>query len=423
MRRAAGVAVALAVVAALVVLAAPATASVGATYGIQDDAWLMYGPGTLSSRVSTLKGLGAGVVRFTVRWDAVAPSKPANGRDPEDPTYAWGVYGNVLDELHAEGIAALVTLYGSPRWANGGGGPNVLPQSGIGDFAFAAAKRFPWVHLWTIWNEPNSRTFSVPVSPATYVETTLNPAYLALHQASGANKVAGGVTSPRKTPTGMAPLDYMRGMSAAHARLDAYAQNPYAVGRTETPYVGSCSSCFTMADLSAIRSEVTRNFGPKPLWLTEYGYQTNPPDPLIGVSYAKQATYLGQAALKVWRQSGVTMLIQFLLRDEPNIGGFQSGLLTTTGKQKLSYHAFALPLAQIARSGSRVTVWGQVRPGAGARIYRLQRKVGGSWRTVGSTRRTPRNGTFTATLALPRGTQLRILAPAVGWTGAPLVLT
>jgi hypothetical protein len=98
-------------------------------------------------------------------------------------------------------------------------------------------------------------------------------------------------------------------------------------------------------------------------------------------------------------------------------------LLTTTGKQKLSYHAFALPLAQIARSGSHVTVWGQVRPGAGARVYRLQRKVGGSWRTFGSTRRTPRNGTFTVTLALPRGTQIRILAPAVGWTGAPLVLT
>jgi len=419
--RAAVVAVAAAAV-TLLAASGPAAASAGARFGIQDDAWLMYGPGTLPARISTLQGLGAGVVRFTLRWDAVAPAKPGSARDPGDPAYRWGLYGAVLDELHASGLPALVTIYGSPRWANGGGGPNVLPSAGVGDFAYAAARRFPWIRLWTVWNEPNTRTFSVPVSPAAYVRSVLNPAYVALHEASSENQVAGGVTSPRKTVTGMAPLDYMRGMRAAHAKLDAYAQNPYGVGRGETPNEGSCSTCFTMATLSTIRRAVTRNFGAKPLWLTEYGYQTNPPDRILGVSQSLQATYLGEAALKVWRQSGVTMLIQFLVRDEPAVGGWQSGLFTVTGEPKLAYHAFALPLAQASRSGSRAALWGQVRPGSGKRVYLLQRAVGRAWQTVGGARRTTRGGAFTVSVSLPRGARVRLSAPAIGWSGEPVTL-
>ncbi len=400
--------------------AAPASASPGAQYGIQDDAWLMYGPGTLAERVTTLQGVGVGIVRFTIRWDAVASTKPVHERDPSDAAYSWGAYGDVLDTLHARGIPVLVTLWGSPRWANGGGAPNRLPVTGLGSFATAAAVRFPWVRLWTAWNEPNNRTFASPVSPSLYVSRVLNPVYAALHAASGANKVAGGVTSPRKAPSGMAPLAFMQGMRAAHARLDAYAQNPYPVSRIETPTQGSCALCFTMASLPTIRADVTRSFGSKPLWLTEYGYQTNPPDRLLGVSYALQAKYLSEAALRVARQPGVTMLIHFLVRDEPSLGGFQSGLFSVGGSAKLAYHAFALPLAQVSRSGSTTVLWGQVRPGSGVRSYVLQRSVGGRWRAVGSTAKTSRSGAFTRRANLPAGAQVRLFAPSVGWAGPPL---
>ena len=203
--------------------AAPALASPDAQFGIQDDAWLMYGPGALSERLTTLDRLGTHLVRFTVRWDQIARTKPVA---PQRTTPLH--VGTVGDRLraHARGITALVTLNGSPAWANGGHAANWLPSSGFADFAYAASKRFPWVHLWTVWNEPNSRTSAVPVSPSMYVRTLLNPAYVSLHQASSANLVAGGVTSPRRTPSGMSPLAFMQGMKAAHARLDAYAQNP-----------------------------------------------------------------------------------------------------------------------------------------------------------------------------------------------------
>ena len=125
-----------------------------------------------------------------------------------------------------------------------------------------------------------------------------------------------------------------------------------------------------MASLPAIRADVTRYFGAKPLWLTEYGYQTNPPDRLLGVSYALQARYLADAALRVWQQPGVTLLIQFLVRDEPSLGGWQSGLFSVGGAAKLAYHAFALPLAEVSRRGSSTVLWGQVRPGSGARALR-----------------------------------------------------
>jgi hypothetical protein len=413
------------VAAVALLTAAPAQASSGAQFGIQDDSWLMDGPGALTDRVATMQKLGTGLVRFTLRWDRVSPSKPANVSDPVDPAYDWGVSGDVLDELHASGIPVLLTLYGSPGWANGGGGPNVLPTSGFGDFATAAAARFPWVRLWTAWNEPNTRIFSSPVSPSAYVKQVLNPAYAALHAASGANRVAGGVTSPRKTPSGMAPLTFLDGMRAADARLDAYAQNPYPLSRNDTPSHDSCSNCgyFTMARLAEIRSSVTRAFGPKPIWLTEYGYQTNPPDRLLGVSETLQAKYIGAAALRVWQARGVTMLIQFLVRDEPDVGHWQSGLFSAGGAAKLAYHAFALPLAQVSRHGSRVELWGQVRPGSGRRTYVLQRSVGGSWRAVGGTVRTSARGDFMRKVALPSGTRVRILAPVAGWTSPPLTLS
>jgi hypothetical protein len=419
--------VALVVLAVLALLpAAHSASSPSPAFGIEDDAWLMYGPGTLSARLTTLDSLGTKLVRFTLRWDQVAPTRPASPRDPSDPAYEWGQFDTVLRALHADGIQTVVTLYGAPTWSNRGHPPNWLPSSGYGAFAYAASKRFPWVHQWTVWNEPNGRTFSVPVSAKAYVRQLLNPAYASLHQASSANVVAGGVTSPRKTPSGVSPLSFMLGMKAAGARLDAYAHNPYPVSPGETPTHSTCAGCsvLTMASLPAIRADVTRAFGAStPLWLTEYGYQTNPPDRLLGVSYAAQARYVGEAALRTWKQRGVTMLIQFLVRDEPSLGGWQSGLFSAEGTAKPALHAFALPLAQVSRSGRTVVLWGQVRPGSGVRSYVLQRYAGRKWVRLGGSARTDATGTFARTATLPRGSRVRIWSTGAGYASPALTVS
>jgi hypothetical protein len=411
------------VLAVLAIAAAPASASRYAQFGVQDDAWLMYGAGSLDQRVATLHDMGVKIVRLSIRWDQVAPTRPANERNPADPAYSWGQYGVVVDALHAAHIPVVLTLWGSPRWANGGHGANRLPTHGFGDFAYASAKRFPWVRKWTIWNEPNTRIYSSPVSPRDYVRRVLNPAYVLLHRANRSNKVAGGVTSPRRTASGMSPLTFMRGMHAYHARLDAYAQNPYPASGRETPSHDPCSWCTTMtlAHLSQIRNDVTRYFGARTqLWLTEYGYQTNPPDRILGVRPSVQAAYVGQAAYEVWRHSGVTMLIHFLVRDEPETARWQSGFFNEHGAAKPAYRAFGLPLVQISRRGTRTVLWGQVRPGSGRRPYVLQRWDGRGWVRVGSTKRTGSTGTFERVVTARHGQKFRVTSPRADYV-SPLL--
>jgi hypothetical protein len=52
----------------VLVLAAPGTANASSfvRYGVQDDAWLSYGPGTLEDRLQQLDDLGVDVVRVTI---------------------------------------------------------------------------------------------------------------------------------------------------------------------------------------------------------------------------------------------------------------------------------------------------------------------------------------------------------------------
>ncbi len=279
----------------------------------------------------------------------------------------------------------LLTIYGTPSWANGGGAPNVAPlgAEAMGDFAAAAATRYPWVKLWAIWNEPNQRKWLEPTSPSVYVQRLLNPAYASIHAAISGAKVAGGVTAPRGLSDGVAPVSWIRGMGKAGAHLDAYAQNPYPLEpQRETPSAGGCGHCLTitMATLPRLVSEVKRHSAPSTrIWLTEYGYQTNPPDRTLGVSEQLQARYVGEAAHRVWARPSVDILINFLYRDEPMVDRWQSGLERVNGTAKPSRAAFQLPLAQLSRHGSVAMLFGQVRPRSGRQVYRLQKLVAGHW--------------------------------------------
>jgi hypothetical protein len=203
-------------------------------------------------------------------------------------------------------------------------------------------------------------------------------------------------------------------MRAAHAFLDAYAQNPYPVRPGETPTSGGCWRCteVTMATLSKLVTEVKRNFGARTrIWLTEYGYNSKPPSKWLGVSNALQARYVGEAALRAYLSPRVDLLIHFLVRDEPNARRWTSGFLTSRGKVKPSFAAYALPFAAVSRHGARVSLWGQVRPRSGRQPYRLQELRGRRWKWVGGTQLTTPSGVFRRVVAVPRGTQLRFWSP------------
>jgi hypothetical protein len=133
-------------------------------------------------------------------------------------------------------------------------------------------------------------------------------------------------------------------MRAARAKLDAYAHNPYPTRPGgESPSRGACATCevISMANLPRLLTEVRRSFGRKPVWLTEYGYQTNPPDRAFGVSFVKQARYLTQAYAMARANPRVDMMLWFLVKDEARIGnGWQSGLYTSSGRRKPAWQAF-----------------------------------------------------------------------------------
>jgi Glycosyl hydrolase family 1 len=391
-----------------------ASASRNVQYGIQDDAWLADGPGTLDHRLDVVQKLGVSIVRYSLHWDQVAPTKPARALASTDPAYRWETADTVLNGLHERGIEPLVTLYGAPAWANGGRKPNAPPKSSrtFADFAYAAAKRYPFVHKWTIWNEPNQNLYLAGTSPRLYVNTLLNPGYAAIHRANRRALVAGGVTAPRGNSGGYGPLAWVRGLAAAHAKLDAYAHNPYPTRPRETPLLGACGYCdvISMANLGRLSRQVQHYLGRKPIWLTEYGYQTNPPD-RFGVAPTLQATYVGEAAMRAYQLSGVSLLIQYLLKDEPYLDRFQTGLFDVHGVPKPAYSAFRFPLAQVRRSGSQTALWGQIRPGKGSRTYRMEVSNGRKWRWVGPNRKTNGVGAFAVTLTAPKGSLVRVWSP------------
>ncbi len=76
------------------------------------------------------------------------------------------------------------------------------------------------------------------------------------------------------------------------------------------------------------------------VWITEYGYQTSPPDRFFGVTYAKQAAYLREAVAIARANPRVDMFLWFLLKDEVRADGWQSGLMTARGVKKPSFAAF-----------------------------------------------------------------------------------
>ncbi|MDQ3992251.1 MAG: hypothetical protein M3229_01190, partial [Actinomycetota bacterium] len=169
----------LLLVALVGVLASGGTASASpyAQFGVQDDAWLLHGPGTLESRIAELDSFGVDIVRFTLDWSEIEQRRGQR---------EWGGADAVLEGLRAQGISAVVTLWGTPRWANGGRSKNWAPTNAtsFANFAVAAVKRYPWVKKWLVWNEPNQRRWLRPTTPRTYVTKLLNPAYIAMHRAS-----------------------------------------------------------------------------------------------------------------------------------------------------------------------------------------------------------------------------------------------
>jgi hypothetical protein len=271
----------------------------------------------------------------------------------------------------------MFAIVGTPSWANGGKSWNVAPRSAIDlrRFAVAAARRYdgtrrdedgnliPRVRLWIAWNEPNNPVFLKPqyvrrgarwvVQSARDYARICNALVKGIKSIQPLSKVACGVTAPRgnnapaSSRPSVAPLTFLRAMKAAGAGgFDAYAHHPYYGAPNETPTSppptvnGQPAPAVTLGNFDSLVKELTRLYGYVRIWVTEYGYQTNPPDRFFGVSWADQARYMRAAYEKLQRSSRVDIFIWFLLRDEARLEGWQSGLYTRKWVRKDAREAF-----------------------------------------------------------------------------------
>jgi hypothetical protein len=375
MHRVAGVAAALC---GMFVLAVGAPSADGSRYlriGIYDEAQTLYGP--IDKTMVTLKQLHVQELRLNLYWGArygVASRRPVQPMNPADPAYDWSLYDRVVRYANQYGMHVLFSIYGTPAWANGGLGPNHVPTNPIDlrNFALAAAKRYggqfsdgqggflPPVKEWLAWNEPNNPLFLSPQYKGTTIQSAVdytkicNAVYTGVHATLYAGERVGcGVTSPRgnnnphSSRPSVSPIAFLRAVKKAGLKtFDAWAHHPYYSGPSDTPTTkpvgarGGPATAVTLGNFSDLTKVLTQLYGNKRVWITEYGYQTNPPDALVGVSWAKQAAYLKQAFAIARSNPRVDMMLWFLLKDEPTLAGWQSGLITAGGKKKPAFAAF-----------------------------------------------------------------------------------
>jgi hypothetical protein len=199
----------------------------------------------------------------------------------------------------------VLTLVGTPAWANWRAraavrtaAPARLPQ-----LRDRRRRRYPWVRYWLIWNEPNKRLWLRPTKAGIYVRHLLNPGYEGIHAVLRHALVGGARRGPRPQRAASHPSP---GSVAWPPRARSLTPTPTTripSTPSETPSSGGCKNCpwITMATIRKLLILVKRHFGSKPIWLTEYGYQTNPPDTFLGVTLKRQATNLSLAAMRAWR--------------------------------------------------------------------------------------------------------------------------
>ncbi len=362
-------------------LAVPAaTASPRMYTGIYDEGATFFDDATQT--FARYKALHTQVVRVNLYWGGklgVSKYRPFDGADPRDASYNWSLYDRVATYAGAYGIKMLFSITGTPRWANGGQSSNRPPKNfnDLYRFAYAAAARYsgtyvgedgrtlPSVRLWAAWNEPNNPVFLRPqfvkrggkwvIQSAVDYAHICNAVYNGIHATMfSGEKVACGVTAPRgnnnprSARPSVSPVAFLVAAKKAGMRtFDAYAHNPYYGTPTETPTTkpprtgsGATPTAVTLANLDVLLEELGRLYGPRHLWITEYGYQTKPPDSVFGVSWALQARYLTQAFAIARKNPRIDMMLWFLVKDQPDLSGWQSGLMTVDGRRKPAFAAF-----------------------------------------------------------------------------------
>jgi hypothetical protein len=428
-----------AILAAFLGLPGGASASSRQLTVMQDDG-LLYrsSSATRGATLDEFQKLGVDVVKVQVYWNEIAPggSKKPSGFDATNPAgYSWGAYDEIVRGAVARGMQPYLVLGNrAPRWASRKGGQhagtNRPSAKELALFAQAAGTRYsgsynglPRVSIWSIWNEPNLSSWlgpqrskhGTPLSPSIYRNL-----YLAGHKGlnatgHGGDKILLGELAPRgRGSSKVPPLTFLREVACLDSHYRAYrgkaakargcpaklgriptsgiAYHPYTPSqggprahiRSDEASIATLGRISRVADRMARRGRLSKGAG---IWVSEFGFQTNPPDPFQN-AIKKVPGYMDESEWRSFRNRRVVSYSQYTLRDDRlnpgNIfrrySGFQMGLRFSGGKAKPGvYSAFRLPAFVRLLSGNRVEVFGGRRSAPGGTATISSRKAGGKY--------------------------------------------
>jgi hypothetical protein len=190
--------------------------------------------------------------------------------------------------------------------------------------------------------------------------------------------------------------------------IGGFAVHPWNAGASGSPRTATrTKTSLTQAYMPRLHrlmdGAVRRGrIGPgKGIWVTEFGYQSNPPDPDVGVPLDTHARYINESDRLFFGDRRVRSVAQYELADVPQTNLFNTGLRFARshgGRQKPAYAAYRMPIVVTRRSANSVEVYGQVRParllpGGPFTTPLVQVLQGGTFVTV-ATPTTTRRGTF-----------------------------
>src|SRR5437764_3216819 len=263
----------LALAAALALAPAPPASASGRQVSLfEDDVALLQDP---VHAMQELRHLGVTMVRLNVRWSLIAPDPTSrrrprfNASDPNAyPAKYWLPYDAVVRAAQADGIQLMFTPTGfAPVWAQG---PNprrygahynfefaFMPSaSEFRQFVVALGKRYPTVHTWELYNEPNFGEDLAPqgihgsrvlYSPVMY-RGLINAAWGALHATGhGGDRIiigalaAHGAHAPARRGAGLPgtygetpPLEFVRELYCLDSSYRPYRGGAAAARRCPT---------------------------------------------------------------------------------------------------------------------------------------------------------------------------------------------
>jgi hypothetical protein len=375
----------VAVVGVAALLVPAATAADRMWIGFHDDPVLRFDGGRVEA-MDRAAANNAAILRTLVEWPKAAPTRPANPTDPFDPAYRFNDLDEFVRNAQTRGMEVLITLWGTPGWANGGQKPQFVPtrMTDFQAFARAVAARYsgryagyPFVRFYGIWNESNLATFLQPqydaagniVSPRNYARLAA-AGYAGIKAGNARALVAIGETSSNgrdKKVAGLTdtvrPGTFMSLVAKASPRLkfDAWAQHPYPFPVNQPPGQKIKYPNVNFSTLDLFGKELDKAFKRKniPIWITEYGSETRPGEPR-GVSEAQQAAYLPQAIVLARKNPRVAMFIWFVMQDS-NGSTWQSGIYRTTAAAKPSQRKFQAAAKNLSPVNGKITVPGGTR--------------------------------------------------------------